>query len=142
MHSALQFGPGPTPKSYKMALPVSGSSKWPLVAVAEDAGKYVKAILLNREKLLGQRVFAAQGEFAVEHIAALVKEKGGVDVTFEQIPEEHFRVGMKAVGLPEFFVEDLLEMIKYVDEFGYYGEPGIEEGRKVSGALSLVLLSD
>jgi hypothetical protein len=41
----------PTPKSYKFSLPLTRCLKLPMISVNSDAGKYVKAILLNREKV-------------------------------------------------------------------------------------------
>jgi hypothetical protein len=51
------------------------------MSVVEDTGKYVKAILLNREKLLGKQVCAAEKNYTVEDCVALLGEKAGVDVT-------------------------------------------------------------
>ncbi|PMD52673.1 NAD(P)-binding protein [Hyaloscypha bicolor E] len=43
--------PSPTSKSYKSFLPLTQSLKLPMIPVNCDTGKYVKAILLNREKV-------------------------------------------------------------------------------------------
>jgi hypothetical protein len=51
------FWPKPVPsvspasKSYKSFLPLTQSLKLPMISVNSDTGKYVKAILLNREKV-------------------------------------------------------------------------------------------
>lgn len=125
-------------KSHKLSLPVPSNTKWPLISVVEDVGKYVKAILLNREKLLGKQICASEKDYTLEESVALMREKGGVDVTYEQVAEEDYRKAMGAKGLPEFFIDDMCENMKYVSEFGFFGGQGLEIGHEVSGAVRFI----
>jgi hypothetical protein len=46
----------PEDNAWTLALPLPGAAPMPLFDTANDAGKFVKGILLNREKVLGKRI--------------------------------------------------------------------------------------
>ena len=119
-------------KSYKLSLPIPGRTKWPLISVNQDTGKYVKAILLNREKLLGKDICAAEKEYTLEECCGLLKEKAGIDMKFEQATEDGYKKALEKMGLPDFFRDDMCENMQYVKEFGFFGGSGLEAGHEVS----------
>jgi hypothetical protein len=132
----LMLSPVPgSSKSYRLSFPLPGHAKWPLISVVEDTGKYVKAILLNREKLLGKQICAAENDYTLDECVALMREKGGVDVTYEQVTEEDYRKALEEKGLPEFFRDDMCENMKYASEYGFFGGVGLEAGHEVSDAM-------
>ncbi len=114
----------PGSKTYVMALPADPTNPqgiFPLIDIEEDAGNYIKAILLHREKMLGKQVVAAEKYYSIAEILRILKEAGGLDVVFQQISDEAFTAGMVQAGVPEFFAEDITENFKFMQEFGYYG---------------------
>ena len=140
-YTVFMISPVPgSSKSHKLSLPLPGDAKWPLISVVEDTGKYVKAILLNREKLLGKQICAAEKDYTVEESVALLREKAGVDVAYEQVSEEDYRKALEKKGLPEFFRDDLCENMKYASEYGFFGGMGLEAGHEVSGTCARIIL--
>jgi NmrA-like family len=121
-----------TSKSYKLSLPLTPDLKLPMISVNTDTGKYVKAILLNREKVLGKQISAAGGHYSPEDIVRVLKEVGGLDVTVERITEAEQRQHMAALGAPEFFIDDIVDNVKFMQEYGFFSEKVAEEGREVS----------
>jgi hypothetical protein len=134
-YSLFMLVPVPdSPKSYKLCIPLPGNTKWPLISVHEDTGKYVKAILLNREKMLGKEICGAERDYTLEECVGLLK-KAGVDVTFEQTTFDDYRKMLEAHGLPEFFRDDMCDNMKYCAEYGLFGGGGLDAGHAVSDAV-------
>ena len=104
-------------KAYKISLPVPSTTKWPLLSVNEDTGKYVKAILLNREKLLGKQICAAEEKYTIGETIKVMNE-GGMDIAFEQYSIEQYQKALAEKGLPDFFIEDMTENMSFVEELG------------------------
>ena len=115
--------------------------KFPLISVNKDTGKYVKAILLNKEKLLGKQVYAGEKEYEIGEIIEIMKSERGLDVVFEQCSDEQFRGALAAAGLPEFMQQDMSDNMKYVAEYGFANGEGLEAGHEASDELSSRLLS-
>jgi len=118
-------------KSYKFSVPVPSMTKFPLIAVNEDTGKYVKSILLNREKMLGRRVLVAENLYTLDDCANILKETAGLDVAVEQCSDEDYRKGLAAVGYPEFMQDDLSDIMSFIKEYGFYGGVGFEADHEV-----------
>lgn len=109
-------------KSYNLELPFPTSTKMPLISVNKDTGAYVKHILLNRETFLGRQVSAAENEYTPTEIVSILKKAGHVDISLPaNYTEEDFKKRLTTLGVPEFFQEDLVENIKWIDEFGFFG---------------------
>lgn len=119
---------------WTLAVPIPGTSPMPLIDSDEDAGKYVKGILLNREKVLGKRIYASTDYYTVDEIVQQFKE---------QFPEDG--KGAKAVELPhDVFIgimtqmgrgsaaQEMLENMRLFNEFGYYGGADLKESHSVS----------
>jgi len=121
----------PSAKSYKIALPVPRNVKYPLIDVNEDTGKYVKAILLNREKVLGKVFQGAVKQYPISEVVDIVKNVGGLDVVFEQCSEEAYRSNLAAAGVPEFFRNDMVDTMRFLSEYHYFDDVAVEEGHKV-----------
>lgn len=106
-------------KSYKLSLLAPSETKWPLISVNEDTGKIVKAILLNREKVLGKQFYGAVKEYKLGEIVQILKERGGLDVTYEQISEAEFMKEMEAKGFPEFFRNTMIETMRFGTKYDF-----------------------
>ena len=125
-------------KAYRLALPVPPTVKWAMVSAGHDVGKYVKAILSNREQVLGKRISAAERLYSLGELVQTLKEKGGLDVAYEQIPEEAFKKGLQSQGFPEFFADDMVDSMKFGAEFSFLPGDGVtlEAGHQVSVTMS------
>ena len=122
----------PDAKSYKFCAPFPITTKLPIFCVNEDTGKYVKAILLNREKVLGKQVYIAENHYSLIDIVKALKEVGGLDVVAEEIDDATYRKNLAAAGAPDFFIEDMSDNMKFMQTYGYFSEKQAEEGREVS----------
>jgi len=109
-------------KSYNLAFPFPPDTKIPLISVNKDTGAYVKHILLNREIFLGRQVSACENEYTLSEIVSIFKNVGGVDISLPaSYTEGDFKNRLTALGVPEFFQEDLVENMNFIHEFGYFG---------------------
>jgi len=111
----------PGSKSYKLVIPIPGTTKVPYISIASDAGKYIKAILLNRSATLGKQVLAAEGEYTGVETAQIMREKTGLDIEFEQASEEDYRAVLGSIGFPDWLQDDMCQTFQYFSEFGYFG---------------------
>ena len=107
----------------------------PLFDAAEDTGKFVKAILLNRETTLGKRIYAATDYYTCEQIVrefSEAKPEAGRGAKYEEVPPEAYKKFlMEVAGLKEVGAAELTENQQFLTEFGYYGGAGLSESHKV-----------
>ncbi|CAL3972438.1 unnamed protein product [Diplocarpon coronariae] len=69
------FRQAPPNNDWAFALPVPSSSPIPLLSTADDVGKFVMGILLNREKVLGKQIYGATDYQTPDQIAQPFKEQ-------------------------------------------------------------------
>ncbi|RAR16226.1 family transcriptional regulator [Stemphylium lycopersici] len=101
--------------SLTLALPVGKNSKFPLIDIAEDTGKYVKAIIKNRERLNGARIYGAVDYYTAERVLAELEEVTGKKTNYVQVSAETYK-GF----FPEFMAQEMLENHLFIEEPGYY----------------------
>jgi len=124
----------PPKNNWTLALPVPTSTSVPLFASTEDTGKFVKGILLKREKTLGKRILGATDYETLEQIVAEFKEvfpEAGKDATAIEIPHQAFKDGLGHAGLPEKGQEELLQNMRLMNEYGYYGGASLKESHEI-----------
>ncbi|KAH8601981.1 hypothetical protein B0O99DRAFT_714091 [Bisporella sp. PMI_857] len=124
-------------KSWTLSLPVPGDTRLPLFAAELDTGKFVKAILLNRDELLGERIYAATAYVTPLEIIESFKEsfpEVGQGTRFEQMKTGEWETMLRGFGMASVAVEDLSEMMQLFAQFGYFGGEELEE--------SLAILSE
>ncbi|KAL4883179.1 nmrA family transcriptional regulator [Aspergillus karnatakaensis] len=115
------FAPQSTdPRKYTLSFPKPASldTELPLIDASADVGKFVKAILLNPERSLGELYNLAYRFVTIRDFVQTVKANG-VDLTFQAVEKDEFKGGMAAFGLPEFFQEDVAQVISFGAEFGF-----------------------
>ena len=125
--------------TYNFALPIPINSPIPLFDTERDTGKFVKGILLNREKVLGARIYGATDYYTPEQIIAdfqVVKPRDGSGGSAIQVPEELFKKILASVGLPEPLQEELLENMLLMPQFGYYGGADLKASHSVGSSQS------
>lgn len=95
---------------------VSPDMLWPLIDVRSDTGKFVAAILADPTAYVGKELSAATKLYSWSGITESLSKATGQTVRYVQMPVEQWRSFM-----PPDVADSLVEMRKYMDEFGYYG---------------------
>jgi NmrA-like family len=113
----------PPLNAWTFSLPIPVTSQIPLLDAVRDTGKFVKGMVLNKDKVLGKNVLGATsyvtcGEI-VDTFKKLFPEAGKMAKYFE-LPHDLFRDMQKQRGMPDFVAEELLENMLLMNEFGYY----------------------
>lgn len=127
--------PLPPNNDWTLALPGSETAPFPLFDT-EDTGKWIKAIVLRRDEpgILGKRVYAATTYATPLEIVAEFKKsfpEAGSTATFFSTPHEQFLQVLKETGLPDFAALEMLENMRLVDEWGYYGGASLDESHSI-----------
>lgn len=124
------FRQSPPDNAWALSLPIPASSPVPLLATAEDTGKFVKAMLLNREKVLGKQILGATKYYTLEDLVAEFKAaypEAGKTARYNELPHEMFKSIMGMMGQSEHAAEELLQNMRLLNEFGYYGGASLDE---------------
>ncbi|KAI9820416.1 MAG: hypothetical protein M1832_003749 [Thelocarpon impressellum] len=134
--SNISLRPNPESEAheYIFAMPFAPDTPIPLFDPGEDTGKFVKAILLNREGLLGKRVYATTAYYTPEEIVEdfkKLKPVSGKGAHFVELSPEKFTGALAKAGLPEKAQVELLENMQFLHDFGYYGKAGLEESHAI-----------
>lgn len=132
------FRQAPPNNAWTLALPIPGNSPIPLLDTADDTGKFVKGILLNREKALGKRIYGATDYYSVNEITQQFKEQypeAGKDATSVELPHEVFKGIMEMSGRGGHVAEEMLQNMRLMSEFGYYGGADLTESHSVSSQI-------
>ncbi|KAI0007778.1 putative NmrA-like family domain-containing protein 1 [Xylariaceae sp. FL0662B] len=127
------FKPSPPDNAWTFGLPVAGTAPIP-VYDTRDTGKYVKAIVLNWEALLGKRLLGATAYVSAQEIVDVFKKvypEAGKTARFFQLPEDAFRGYMKSQGSPDFIVDEMYENMRLLEDFGYYGGEPLDETHRL-----------
>lgn len=118
-----------------LALPLPEDSPIPLFAAEHDTGKFVKAIFLKKDQTLGKRIYGATAYYTPKQIIDEFKEvfpEAGKDAGFSRLPDEVFKGIMASTGAPEPVQEEMLQNMRLMPEFGYYGGDKLEPSLSVS----------
>lgn len=125
----------PPNNDWALSLPVPGSTLAPLIDTAEDTGKFVKGILLHREKVLGKRILGATDYYSLDQMVEQFKKvfpEAGKTAKAVELPDQVFKDILGAgLGLPEESQEELLQNMKLLHDFGYYGGADLKESHEI-----------
>ncbi|KAI1305159.1 hypothetical protein EDD11_005020 [Mortierella claussenii] len=102
--------------TYALSCVVSGDSPLPLIETVSDTGKYVGAILAEPEKYEGKVFSAATKLYTHNQVAHEISRTSGKKVKYQQLPVEVYK-GF----LPPIAADYIVDMMLYMEEFGYYG---------------------
>jgi hypothetical protein len=131
----------PESHTWTLALPIPTNSPIPLFAPQQDTGKFVKGILLNREKTLGKRVYGATAYYTCDEIVNEFKDvypEAGKGAKAVEISHDAFKKGMAQTGAPEFVQEEMLQNMRMMPEYGYYGGAKLDESHSVRAPFSVL----
>lgn len=130
------FNPSPEPpNAYTLALPMPPTTPLPFFDAADDTGKYVKAMVMKRDQVLGKRVLAATNYYPAEDVPkifAQVKKEAGKGAQFVRLDKDTYKGFLTQAGMPEFAAQELYENMAFMDEFGYYGKESLAWSLSVS----------
>jgi len=118
------------------------TTRLPLFAAEFDTGKFVKAILSNRDTMLGKRVFAATAYTTPTEIVEMFKEcfsLAGKNAEFVEMKKEEFEGLLSMYGIPEVGRQDLGEMMELFGSFGYFGGENLENSLAVGSSFNMAL---
>ena len=121
-----------------LALPMPDDSPIPLFDAEDDTGKFVKAMFLNEQKVLGKRVYGATAYYTPTEIVQAFKElypSVGETAGYTQLPGAVFKGIMASTGAPEVIQEEMLQNMRLIPEFGYFG------GDRLDSSLGVSLLA-
>ncbi|KAK8851495.1 NmrA-like family protein [Apiospora arundinis] len=114
--------------SWTLGLPFPGQTQIPMYHPG-DTGKYIKAMVLNRDAVLGKRFLAATAYMTADDIVAdFQKLFPAVAATtrYFEVPKDAFFAALKGAGMPDFGAEELYENMRLMSDFGYYGGDSLE----------------
>ena len=117
------------PHAYTLALPMPPTTPIPWFDAGDDTGKFVKAMLLQRDKVLGQEVHAATDYTTPADVVETfksVKPKTGKGAQFITPDKDTYKGYLAQAGMPEFAQEELYENMAFMDEFGYFGKKSLD----------------
>lgn len=124
----------PPNNDWTLSLPIPASSPVPLLDTAGDTGKFVKGILLHREETLGKRIYGATDYYTLTEMIAQFKEvfpEAGKTAKTVELPHQVFKDILGKSGMPEEAGEELLQNMRLMNEFGYYGGAKLDESHSI-----------
>ncbi|TLS23865.1 hypothetical protein PpBr36_08991 [Pyricularia pennisetigena] len=127
------FRPSGPDNAWTFYVPGPSTSPMPMYDV-RDTGKYVKAIVLNREALLGGRVLAATEYKTFDELLVdfrRVFPRDGANSRFYEVPDEQYLEGVRSAGMPDFVGHEMLQNIQLLGQFGYYAGESLDETHKL-----------
>ncbi|KXG48288.1 uncharacterized protein PGRI_021580 [Penicillium griseofulvum] len=128
------FRQNPPENAWVFALPMPETAPIPLFDV-HNTGIWVKAIVRKRDQLLGKHVLGATQYTTPKEVVDGFKQafpEAGKAACFFSLPHEMFLQGVKdSMGVPDWAAEGILEMMRLVNEGGYFGFEPLEESLAV-----------
>ena len=120
--------------AWTFSLPIPATASIPVFDPA-DTGKYVKAAILHRDRVLGKRILGATAYLTAAEIVEGVKHvfpKAGATATYKQSSEVEYLQGLiQGKGMPEHIAQELLENMLLLDQPGYYGGESLDDTHKL-----------
>jgi uncharacterized protein YbjT (DUF2867 family) len=108
--------PHPTENGYAIMNIMDPKVTLPWVDITKDTGKFVGQILKKPDTFAGKTLYGAGGHYSLEDISKIISKVSKRDVGYTQIPEATYRSFM-----PPAIVDDITEMFKWHNKFGYFG---------------------
>ena len=126
--------PDQATEAWTLTFPIPTTALVPLFNAQSDTGKFVKGILLHREKVLGKEIYAAEDYYSIDRMIAEFKEvfpEAGKTAVAKQNSYEEFKTSLGYAGLPEKVHEEYLQNMRLMDEYGYYGGKDLKESQSI-----------
>lgn len=123
--------------TYTLGLPIASTAPIPMYDT-RDTGIYVKAIVLNKDKLLGKRLLGATSYMTGKEIVDSFKKafpEAGRTARYVEVPETVYRNDMKSKGVPDYMAEEMYENFRLMQDFGYYGGEALDATHQLTDGL-------
>ncbi|KKA29165.1 hypothetical protein TD95_004030 [Thielaviopsis punctulata] len=117
---------------WTLSMPVPSSAPVPLFAARQDTGKFVKAIVLNREQLLGKQVLGATESISLADMLDIFKKtfpQAGATAEYVQVPKDAYIDGLAKSGMA--WPLEMYENMRLLKDFGYYGGDSLQPTHKL-----------
>ena len=117
--------------AYRVRMPFAGDRPITPFDSNADTGKFIKGIVLNRDRLLGKRIRGTTGEITGDEMVATfsrVYPEAGKGAKWEEVPQDVYKSNIQG---PEFIQQELLENMRLIGEFGYFGGESLEESLSI-----------
>ncbi|KAL4906691.1 hypothetical protein BDW74DRAFT_150966 [Aspergillus multicolor] len=121
---------------YTLAYPVNEGSKFPLVDIEGDFGKYVGSALKNPTKTQGVQILAASDYYTPTRILSEFEEVTGHKTRFVQIDYETYKSFM-----PGYLGLEMLENHLFIEEPGYFLGRSLKESQELVADAGFKLTS-
>ena len=125
----------PPHNAWTFSLPFPSTTQIPVFDTEDDTGKFVKGIMLNKEKTLGKEILGATAYMTPDQMVQQFKEQfpmAGVNAMFVELSHDGYKEGLAKAGMPPVGQEELLENMRLMSEYGYYGGKSLDESLEVS----------
>lgn len=109
-----------------MSLIILESSNLQSVLTTSPTGKFVKAIIKNRDATLGKQILVAENYYTPEQIASDLESATGKKTHFVQLSAEQYK-GF----LPAFIAQEMLENHLFIEDPGYYNGAELGESHNI-----------
>lgn len=100
------------------ASPINSKTKLHFVDI-EDTGPVVRAILQDPAKYVGQDICITGEEASLEDLAKIFTDTTGRAAVAQTLTEAEFRA--KNSFMPKIIQDELYDMFKWFEQYGYYG---------------------
>ncbi|KAJ7780948.1 NAD(P)-binding protein [Mycena metata] len=107
--------------TYAMSWALRPEVVLPVIDTASDYGLFVRQVLEAPVFPGGSEVLTSGEDITVADMARQLAQVTGKKIVFKQITVEEATNNLAAAGLPPVLVTEMIEMILFYDEFGYYG---------------------
>ncbi|KAJ7178298.1 NAD(P)-binding protein [Mycena filopes] len=107
--------------TYLMAWALSPETVLPILDTAADYGLFVRRVLEAPVFPGGSTVYTSSEDITLRELARQLAEATGKQVVVEQITPEEAEKGFAALGFPPLIVSDTMDMVGFLQDFGYYG---------------------
>lgn len=119
---------------YEIFLPIPTDTKLAMIATEYDVGKFIKGILLNREKTLGKEIYGAEKYYTLSDIIKIFSEVKPIDgkgARYVQIPGDKYKEVLAGYGMPPFIQEELLQNWQLNVSPGYFLGESLDESQSI-----------
>ena len=130
---AVMFHKDDGSDTWILDLPMEEDAQIPMIDIA-DTGKYVKAILENKNEWMGKEVYGAQRYYTPPEVVEIFKRNyPGQNAKFISLTEEEFTQNMEAQGRPRPIAEEMAESMMLMNkQYGYYNGADLKASNMVS----------
>ncbi|KAJ7778426.1 NAD(P)-binding protein [Mycena metata] len=113
--------------TYTLGLPVGPNTILPIIDAVHDYGLFVREGIECPKFGAGTEVLASAEDISVAEMLVQLSMITGKKVVYKRISDEEF---MAATRAPHHVALELLEMWKYFEEFGYFGDKDTSSSRQ------------